>query len=75
VNNEHVELTNFETRPMREEDVHPNGVIDSMSFGACRPEYYREKLGSATKGAGIDTSLVAQARTTILQAECKRKEK
>jgi hypothetical protein len=57
---------------MYEEDVDAIAVIDSMYCGAPRPEYYREKLGSATKGAGINTSLIAEARTTTLQAECKR---
>jgi hypothetical protein len=57
---------------MKEEDVDAIAVIDSRAFGEPRPEYYREKLGSATKRAGSNTSLVAVARTTILQAECKR---
>jgi hypothetical protein len=56
----------------KEEDGDAVAVIDSMYCGAPRPEYYREKLGSATKGAGINTSLIAEARTTTLQAECKR---
>jgi hypothetical protein len=54
---------------MKEEDVDAIAVIDGMSFGAPRPEYYREKLGSAAKGAGINTSLVAEARTIISQVE------
>ena len=62
----------LQTRPMKEEDVGAIVAIGSMYFGGRRPEYYREKLGSATKGAGIYASLVAGARTTILQAECKR---
>ncbi len=57
---------------MKEEDIDAIAVMDGMYFGAHRPEYCREKLGSATKGAGICTSLVAEERTTILQAECKR---
>ncbi len=57
---------------MKEEDVDAIAVIHSIAFGAPRPEYYRERLGLATKGAGISTSLVAEARTSILQAECKR---
>jgi hypothetical protein len=57
---------------MKEGDVDAIAVIDSRYFGAPRPEYYREKLGSATKGAGINTSLVAEARTTTWQAGCKR---
>ena len=72
MNKKDIDPANVQIRPMKEEDVDAIAVIDSMYFGAPRPEYYREKLGSATKGAGINTSLVAEARTTILQAECKR---
>ncbi|MGO9567531.1 MAG: hypothetical protein ACLP5H_08330 [Desulfomonilaceae bacterium] len=39
---------------MKEEDVNAIALIDRMYFGAPRPEHYREKLGSATKGAGIN---------------------
>ncbi len=58
---------------MKEEGVDSIAVIDSTRFGAPRPEYYREKLGSATKASGINTFLVAEAWTTISQAACKRK--
>jgi hypothetical protein len=61
----------FRSALMKEEDVVAIAVVARVYFGAPRPEYYREKLGSATKGAGISTSLVAEARTTVLQAECK----
>ncbi|MGO9568614.1 MAG: hypothetical protein ACLP5H_13830 [Desulfomonilaceae bacterium] len=71
MNKRNIDPANVQIRPMKVEDVGAIAVIDSMYFGAPRPEYYREKLGSATKGAGIITSLVAEARTTILQAECK----
>jgi hypothetical protein len=57
---------NFHIPPMKEEGVDAVAVIDSMCFGAPRPEFCGEKLGSTTKGAGINTSLVAEARTTIL---------
>ena len=50
---------------MKEEEVDVIAVIDSMYFGAPRPEYYREKLGSDTKRARIHASLVAEARTSI----------
>ncbi len=59
----------------KEEDGDAIAISDSMYFGAPRPEYYREQLGSATKGAGINTSLVAEARTSILQVECKEVKK
>ena len=66
-----IDPANNQIRPVKEEDVDAIAVIDSMYFGAP-PEYYRKKLGSATKGAGINTSSVAKARTTMLQAECER---
>ena len=53
---------------MREEDVDATTVIDSIFFGARRPEYYREALGSATMKAQVNTSLVSEEKTTILQA-------
>ncbi|MEW6349371.1 MAG: hypothetical protein AB1646_09940 [Thermodesulfobacteriota bacterium] len=43
-----------------------------MYFGAPRPEYYQEELGSHTKGTRITGSLVAEARTTTLLAEYRR---
>lgn len=49
-----------EIRVMTEADVDPIVAIDSMYFGTERPEYYREKLAAATRGAGINTSLVAE---------------
>jgi hypothetical protein len=63
-----IDPANVQISPMREERVDGIAVI---GVGAPRPEY-RERLGSATKGAGINTYSVAEARTTILQAECKR---
>lgn len=47
-------------RPMKETDLEAITAIDSMYFGTARVEYYRDKLASATKGAGINTSLVAE---------------
>ena len=61
----------FRSVSIKEEDVDAIAVSYSMYFGSPRPEYYREQLGSATKGAGINTSLVAEARTTISQVDCK----
>lgn len=50
----------IEIRVMKEEDLEEITNIDTMYFGTPRPEYYREKLNLATKGAGINTSLVAE---------------
>jgi len=72
VNNKDIGPANVQNRPMKEEDVGAVAVIDRLCLRAPRLEYYREKLGSATKGARINTSLGARARTTMLQAECKR---
>ena len=60
MNKKEVDPANILIRTMREEDVEAITLIDSMYFGAPRPEYYREKLIAATKGAGINTSLVAE---------------
>lgn len=49
-----------EIRVMNEGDLAAITDIDSMYFGGARTEYYREKLDAATKGAGINTSLVAE---------------
>jgi hypothetical protein len=70
VNEKDIDPAHVQIRPTKEEDVIV--VIDGMCFGAPRPEYCQEKLGSATEEAGINTYLVAKARTTIVQAECKR---
>ncbi len=72
MNKKDIDPANVQIRPMREEGVHAIAVIDSIYVGAPPPEYYWEKFGSAAKGAGISTSWVAEARRTILQAECKR---
>ncbi len=47
-------------RVMKEDDLDAITTIDSMYFGTPRPEYYKEKLAAATKGAGINASLVAE---------------
>jgi len=72
VNKKILHPANVQMRPVKEEDVDAIAVIAGMYFGAPRPEYHWEKLGSAGKGAGINTSLAAEARTSMLQAECKR---
>ena len=72
MNKKDIDPANVQIRLFKEEDGDAIAVSYSMYFGAPRPEYYREQLGSATKGAGINTSLVAEARMTTLQAECKR---
>jgi len=51
----------IEIRPMKEGDLEAITAIDMMYFGMSRPDYYREKLSAATRGAGINTSLVAEA--------------
>ena len=53
-------------RVMTEADVDAIVAIDSMYFGSERPEYYREKLAAATRGAGINTSLVAELHGQII---------
>lgn len=55
-----IEPEKIQIRIMRGGDLEAITNIDSMYFGTSRPEYYREKLASATKGAGINTSLVAE---------------
>jgi hypothetical protein len=63
-----VDPANNQICPMREEDVDAISVIDSIYVRERRPEYYREELGSATMKAQINTPLVSEERTTILQA-------
>ncbi len=70
-NLEKIDPEKIQIRPMKEDDADAIAVIDSMYCGAPGPEYYREKLGSATKGAGFNTYLVAEARTSISQVDCK----
>jgi hypothetical protein len=72
MNKKDIDPANVLIRLAKEKDVDAIAVIAGMCSGTPRPEYYREKLGSASRETGISTSLVAEARTTILQAECKR---
>jgi len=50
----------LQIRVMGEQDLDSIVAIDAMYFGRERPGYYQEKLTSATKGAGINSSLVAE---------------
>ena len=70
MNKRDVDPVNVQTSLIQEDTV---AVIDSVHFGASRPEHYWKKHGSATKGSGINTSLVAEVRATISQADCKGK--
>jgi hypothetical protein len=72
VNRKKIDPANTPILPLKEEDIAAMAVIDGTYVGASRPEYYLKKLGSATQGAGIRAPLVAEAPTTMLQAECKR---
>jgi hypothetical protein len=71
VNNKDIDPANVQIRPTEEEDLDAVGLIDSMYFGTPRSEHCGEKLGSAARGAGINTSLVAEARTSISHVDCK----
>ena len=71
MNKKDIDPANVQIRHMEDEDGHAVAVIDSVYFGAPQPEYYRKKLGSATKGSGINTSLIAEARMSISQGACK----
>jgi len=71
VNKKDVDAANLQIRPMKEQDVHTIAIIDSVYFGAPRPEYYGERLGSATNGPGINAFWVAEALTSISQVDCK----
>jgi hypothetical protein len=72
VNKKDIDPTNVQIQPIRDEGLDVTAVIDSMRFGVPRPEYYWEKLDSATRGAGIIISLVAEERKSISQFDCKR---
>jgi hypothetical protein len=72
VNKKDIDPANVQIRLLRAGDVDAIAVIDCMCFGAPRREYYREKPGSTIGEAGINTSLVSEERTAVLEAECKR---
>lgn len=71
MNNKEIGPANFQVRPTEGEDLDAVGVIDSMYFGTPRSGHCGEKLGSAARGARINTSLVAEARTSISHVDCK----
>lgn len=70
VNKKDFHPANVQIRPMKEEDA-GIAVANGMRFGAPRPRYYGQKLDSATKGAGINTSSVAEVWTGISQVGSK----
>ena len=74
MNKKDIDPANVQIRPVKEEDIDAIAVIDSIYFGAPRPEHYREKLGWATKGAGIGTPLVSEQRTSISQIAIRGKQ-
>lgn len=53
-------------RPMKEDDLEAIVAIDTVYLGSDRLDYYKEKLVAATKGAGINTSLVAEFEGEIV---------
>jgi L-amino acid N-acyltransferase YncA len=61
-----IDPARVEIRVMNEGDLEAITAIDSMYFGTERPEYYKEKLDAATKGGGINASLVAVAEGTLV---------
>ncbi len=71
MNNKDIDAANVQVRPTKDEDVDAVGVIDRVHFGTPGSEHCGEKLGSAATGAGINTSLVAEARTSISHVDCK----
>jgi ribosomal protein S18 acetylase RimI-like enzyme len=61
-----IEPATIRIRVMKEDDLDAITTIDAMYFGNPRPEYYREKLAAATKGAGINASLVAEVHGEVV---------
>jgi predicted N-acetyltransferase YhbS len=55
-----IEPGGIDIRVMNVGDLEAMTAIDAMYFGVSRPEYYKEKLDTATRGAGINSSLVAE---------------
>jgi len=54
------DATKVEIRVMNDADLDAITAIDAMYFGSERSEYYKDKLQAATRGGGINTSLVAE---------------
>jgi len=61
-----IEPESLVIRVMKEDDLDGIVAIDAMYYGRERPEYYKEKLAAATKGAGINTSLVAEVEGKLV---------
>ncbi len=72
LNKRHIDPANVQIPSMREQVVDAGGVIDNMHFEAPRSGNYRDKVGSATKRAGINTFWVEKTRTSRSQVDCKR---
>ena len=52
-----VDSTNFQIAPSKAGDGHAADIVVDVRSGAAQREYYREKLGSTIKGAGIVISV------------------
>jgi len=61
-----LDLGKVQIRVMTGNDLEAITVIDGMYLGTDRPEYYEEKLAAATKGAGINCSLVAEVEGNVV---------
>ncbi|MBM3300452.1 MAG: GNAT family N-acetyltransferase [Deltaproteobacteria bacterium] len=61
-----IDPAKVEIRIMNDGDLEAITAIDRMYFGTDRPEYYKEKLEAATKGGGINASLVAVVDGTLV---------
>ncbi len=61
-----IDPASIQIRVMKEDDLDAITAIDAMYFGNPRLEYYREKLAAATKGAGINASLVAEVQGELV---------
>jgi hypothetical protein len=72
VNKKNIDPATFHVCPVKKGGGDAVSVIDKECFGAPGPEYYGSELGSATKGAGINTNLAAEQGASLMQAECKR---
>lgn len=55
-----IEPNGIDIRVMNAGDFEAMTAIDAMYSGGSRPEYYKEKMDIATRGSGINSSLVAE---------------
>lgn len=55
-----IEPNGIDIRVMNAGDFDAMTAIDAMYSGVSRPEYYKEKMDMATRGSGINSSLVAE---------------